>query len=156
MLSLLRCGSFCAECGNEIPSGSVTFWQRIRQHRYLCDFCSNRQGIGRRRLVGTLVLVVASFLMLKNWNREMGGTPVSAWDATAVRPERDVAGTGAGGAGAGVSASGLTESDADKPVRVMCGARTKKGTPCKRMVLPGMRCAQHQGREAMRLTGERR
>jgi hypothetical protein len=29
--------------------------------------------------------------------------------------------------------------------RVMCGARTKKGTPCRHLVPPGERCAQHRG-----------
>jgi hypothetical protein len=29
--------------------------------------------------------------------------------------------------------------------RVMCGARTKKGRPCRHLVPPGERCAQHRG-----------
>jgi hypothetical protein len=29
--------------------------------------------------------------------------------------------------------------------RVLCGARTRKGTPCRRLVQPGQRCAQHRG-----------
>jgi hypothetical protein len=31
----------------------------------------------------------------------------------------------------------------------VCGARTKKGRPCKRRVRPGLRCAQHQGQPSM-------
>jgi hypothetical protein len=31
----------------------------------------------------------------------------------------------------------------------ICGARTKKGTPCKHRVRPGLRCAQHQGLPSM-------
>jgi hypothetical protein len=33
--------------------------------------------------------------------------------------------------------------------RVMCGARTKKGTPCRHLVLPGQRCAQHLGMSSL-------
>ncbi|HKX27721.1 MAG TPA: hypothetical protein VJ302_08525 [Blastocatellia bacterium] len=33
--------------------------------------------------------------------------------------------------------------------RVMCGARTKKGAPCRRLVLPGERCAQHRGKPSL-------
>jgi hypothetical protein len=40
-------------------------------------------------------------------------------------------------------------SPIDKPVRVQCGARTLKGTPCKRRVPEGERCAQHKGRPSI-------
>jgi hypothetical protein len=33
--------------------------------------------------------------------------------------------------------------------RVICGARTKKGTPCKHLVPPGQRCPQHRGMASM-------
>jgi hypothetical protein len=38
-----------------------------------------------------------------------------------------------------------SEMKHDTVERVMCGARTKKGKPCRRLVPPGKRCAQHRG-----------
>jgi hypothetical protein len=43
-----------------------------------------------------------------------------------------------------------SESPAIDDIVYMCGARTKKGTPCKRRVhVAGERCYQHKGRPAM-------
>jgi hypothetical protein len=41
--------------------------------------------------------------------------------------------------------TGNPEPKTEVVERVMCGARTKKGTPCRRLVPPGQRCAQHRG-----------
>jgi hypothetical protein len=46
-----------------------------------------------------------------------------------------------------------TETSAQPPVTIeqtyICGARTKKGTPCSRRVRGPVRCWQHKGAKAM-------
>jgi hypothetical protein len=42
----------------------------------------------------------------------------------------------------------ITSNPAEEPV-FMCGAATKKGTPCSRRVKGGGRCWQHEGQPAM-------
>jgi hypothetical protein len=45
--------------------------------------------------------------------------------------------------------NGSSMAGADDPVYI-CGARTQKGTPCKRRVhVAGERCYQHKGKPAM-------
>lgn len=52
--------------------------------------------------------------------------PASALDATATR------------------SPDFQTDEAEKEERVFCGAMTKRGTPCRRLVRPGERCAQHR------------
>jgi len=116
--------NFCAECGNAIkPRFS---WGP----RYFCDECQAQMG--RQSYFKPLAALLAcATLAVFALNRSQPSNPnhqpnpsVSARDATA------------------------TQNPEPKPEpveRVLCGARTKKGTPCKRLVLPGQRCAQHRG-----------
>lgn len=126
--------NFCAECGNEMKPRSS--WGP----RYFCDDCARQIGRGGY-LKPLLALVFAATLVASGLHRTdpPRATPapptipeiaaVSAMDATAVQhPE-------------------FKSEPAAAPT--LCGARTKKGTPCKRRAAPGQRCAQHQGMNSM-------
>jgi hypothetical protein len=118
--------NFCAECGNTLEQ---------RQNwlpRYFCDDCESRRR--RRGYVTPLSLLAGLLIVGYLFNDKTPSPPldhsniispaVSAQDAT---PKQKL----------------LPPPQAQE--RVMCGARTKKGTPCRRLVLPGQRCAQHRG-----------
>jgi hypothetical protein len=120
-------GNFCAECGNILEP---------RQNwlpRYLCDDCAasrRRRGYVTPLSLLTGVLVIA-FLFYENQapsldrsNMIVAPAAVSAQDAT---PKQSLI------------------PPPEPRERVLCGARTKKGTPCKRRVFPGQRCQQHRG-----------
>ena len=126
--------NFCAECGNEMkPRFS---WGP----RYFCDDCATQMGRGSY-VKSILGLVLGTTLIVSALNRSdppmsvsqsnapASGSAVSARDATAV--QNPIA----------------MRSEIATPV--MCGAKTKKGTPCKRSALAGRRCAQHRGRPSM-------
>jgi hypothetical protein len=116
--------NFCSECGNAMkPRFS---WGP----RYFCDECQAQMG--RQSYFKPLAaFLVCATLAVFALNRSQPSNPnyqsnpsVSARDATAEQ----------------------NPAPQPEPVeRVLCGARTKKGTPCKRLVLPGRRCAQHRG-----------
>ena len=130
--------NFCAECGNAMkPRFS---WGP----RYFCDDCARQMGRGSQ-VKSILALVFGTTLIVTALNRTgpppasvtphtttTAGASVSALDATATQqPE--------------FKAAVKTEAS----TRVLCGARTKKGTPCKHLVPPGQRCAQHRGLASM-------
>ena len=120
-------GQFCAHCGNQLTARS---WWRPRS---LCDRCEEARR-WRRRL--TMLLILPGLVLGGMLIRRLPPPavprprPVSALDAT---PEQSLA------------QPGPDEESADAE-RVFCGALTKKGTPCRRLVRPGERCPQHRGR----------
>jgi hypothetical protein len=120
--------NFCAECGNAMtPRFS---WGP----RYFCDTCARQMGRGApiRSIVALALGATFVVTALHRTDPPRPAAPplppaaleVSAHDASALsRP--------------------VFRSDA--ATRVRCGARTKKGTPCKNPALPGERCARHRG-----------
>ena len=133
MFSLLPRSSFCAECGIERCDPDHTWrrlWTVISHHRFLCPDCSTRLRVGRRRIVfATIASVVGVFAVKYLRKNPAHGPSVSSWDATAL-PIRE-------------------RTRVERPIREQCGARTKKGTPCRRLAPPGERCAQHRGQESI-------
>jgi hypothetical protein len=126
--------NFCAECGNEMKPRSS--WGP----RYFCDDCVRLIGRGGY-IKPLLAIVFATTLVVSGLHRTdspksippLPTAPeeiaVSAMDATAVQaPEF---------------------KPAPATAQTLCGARTKKGTPCKHRAAPGQRCAQHQGMKSM-------
>ncbi len=128
--------NFCAECGNRMkPRFSP-------RPRYFCDECEAQMG-RRNHLKSVAGLLLFATLAVFAWNRPLppgpngqspsgqanaGAPPVSARDTMTTRN---------------------AEPNTGAVERVMCGARTKKGTPCKHPVPPGQRCAQHRGMPSM-------
>ncbi|HWQ34350.1 MAG TPA: hypothetical protein VNQ79_15995 [Blastocatellia bacterium] len=134
MSRLFYQSNFCAECGNRQPP------RRWWQSGCFCGHCARQQN--RRRLLWPLSLLLCGILLgvalspvRKNtapaqFNGLSAVTvpAVSAQDATArLRP--------------------VSQTSAPPAAEFfLCGARTRKGTPCRHRVRQaGQRCAQHQG-----------
>jgi hypothetical protein len=131
MRGLFYQANFCAECGNQLD----------RQRRgCFCPHCAAR--LGRRRYLLPLLCALCGVvigLLISSGQRQTAldrlaplGTvtspEVSAQDATVkLKPSKS------------------TPSDQ----LFICGARTKRGTPCRHRTAKGQRCAQHQGRPSM-------
>ena len=119
--------NFCAECGNAMKP---RFGLRPR---YFCDECEAQ--LGRRIYFKTVAgLLVCATLAVFALNRTQSPNPSGRLsNDTPVVSARDTVTTR------------KPETEPEAVERVMCGARTKKGAPCKRLVPPGQRCAQHRG-----------
>lgn len=132
--------NFCAECGNAMkPRFS---WGP----RYFCDDCAGQMGRGSH-LKSILALLFGTTLIVTALNRTE--PPASIHSSTAPQPESFVSARDA----TAMQTPGFKSEPATE--RVQCGARTKKGTPCKHLVPPGQRCAQHRGMPSMLQYGER-
>jgi hypothetical protein len=132
MRNLFYQGNFCAECGNPLEQ------RERRLPRYFCDDC--KAHISRRGYLSPMSLLIGLMILFFTF-KEREQTPrleqsqmlnpapgVSAQDATArkILPLKN-----------------KTED------RSLCGARTKKGTSCRRLVRLGKRCAQHRGMQSL-------
>ena len=143
----MRQPNFCAECGERlIPSG----WRSVLQRRF-CDHCARRLGnfaAYRRLIVIGLIAAVAfgvgrylrpsppPLLIQRAANSPLSDGPVQFSETTAVNA-------------AARPSINLRSSPLDDEVYI-CGARTRKGTPCRRRVhAAGERCFQHKGMPAM-------
>ena len=147
--------NFCSECGEKII--------RLRWHpwtsRRFCGSCSQR--LRKEQL--TLPLIVGSTLLSIGLVAGRSARPASppliiqrsansplysSQDAGKARGESDslIPGAESSAGAKSVSSSCVTQSE---EVVYLCGARTKKGTPCSRRVHGLVRCWQHKGRPAM-------
>ncbi len=137
--------NFCTHCGARLTRKGWLLWLPGP----LCEDCARRPGVSRRgrTLFALGLLAIASFALGRYFRpsppplliQRAANSPLS--DAP-LNPD----GTTANNSSALVtSARAATNDDI-----YICGARTKKGTPCKRRVqIAGERCFQHKGREAM-------
>jgi hypothetical protein len=132
LFGLHYCANFCAECGNErLP-------QRWWQHRYLCAECARRFGYLRRLSMVIVLIGLLALFLVDRARREAPGNPAPSTSAFApAAPASE---------GGGDQRSAEAQ---EKPARVTCGARTRRGTPCRHLVAPGERCAQHRGQKSM-------
>lgn len=123
--------NFCAECGNALPAPPA----RGRfGARYFCAVCARqqRQHSPLYRWLLPLAVLLATlgwaFGLPENTPPAAPSTPVvTALNATAQALPVTVL------------------SPTPEPASAFCGARTRRGTPCRRLVQPGQRCAQHRG-----------
>lgn len=131
MRNLFYQGNFCSECGNRLKP------QFSFRPRHFCDECAAR--LRQRSYVTPLAgFVLAGSLAVFAFSYKGKGvsttpmesaTPtVSAHDSVVTR-----------------SLKATTQPTS----KVFCGARTKRGTPCRHLVPPGLRCAQHKGMPSM-------
>lgn len=123
-------GNFCSECGNPLQ-------QRFQlRPRHFCDECATR--LRQRSYVSPLaILLLAASVAVFAFSYKTGNSPTRT-DHSAVP----------------ISAEDTIVNRSLKPAvavepKTLCGARTRRGTPCRRPVKPGQRCAQHQGRPSM-------
>jgi len=149
--------NFCAECGGRVARLRWRVWTSRR----FCDGCDRRFRRGRvvRRLTLCVLLVVAGFVL----GRALRPAPPplviersSASNPPAPASQLSTAGreTDATTNAARSPAYGADGTETERPtdpaeIVSVCGARTKKGTPCSRRVRGTGRCWQHRGKPAM-------
>ena len=133
MLSLFEKARFCSDCGNENTRSSNSLRAILLEPRTLCSDCSRRRQTPRRRLLLLLTVFATAGIGHATLRPDSREPVVSAWDAS-VPPQ---------------SSQTTPQVKLPTAAREQCGARTRKGTPCRRMVRPGERCSQHQGRPSM-------
>ena len=141
--------NFCVECGERLARRG---WRTLL-NSYLCGDCARR--LGRSGWVKPIAIIsVVAFsafavgrysrqpapplLIQRTANSPLSDLPVNPNDAArASRKESNA------------TSPGVDVSNIDDPGYI-CGARTKKGTPCHRRVhAAGERCFQHKGLPAM-------
>ena len=159
--------NFCAECGVRLERLRVRPWTG---GRFFCAVCGKRFRRGRFRV--SLFLSAALFsvgfvagragrpasppLIIKG-GATLIAAPPGRDDAIAALPSRQTveaaeSGTSAGkNSGPRYGADGAADERPTDPSEIvsMCGARTKKGTPCSRRVRGTGRCWQHRGLPAV-------
>ena len=131
--------NFCSECGAQIVRLHWHPWTS----RQFCDSCAQRLRKERFQLP-----LIAGVLL----------TSMGLFTGRALRPKPPpliIQRSGnspllksEGGSGQGVANANAQASVVEEAVYI-CGARTKKGTPCSRRVQQPARCWQHKGMPAM-------
>jgi hypothetical protein len=132
--------NFCAYCGEQLHRKDRR-WPRDRCQGCLSHLERRRPSYG---VTVTVLLLMTWISIFRGWvgRPAIGcrGRLVSAVDATAkkIPQERTDRETEREGEEQGL------EREADEE-NAFCGALTRKGTPCRRRVRQGERCAQHRG-----------
>ena len=143
--------NFCAECGERLTRRG---WRALIRARF-CGDCVRRLGRnGWVKAIATISIVAVSafavgrylrpqappLLIQRAANSPLSDMPVNLNDSARAANHRDSIRPNAGD---------LNPQTADDQAYI-CGARTKKGTPCHRRVhAAGERCFQHKGMPAM-------
>jgi hypothetical protein len=141
--------NFCAECGGKLL--------RLRWHiwttRKFCDGCARRLRWERFvPLVLAGVALIGSGYLAGRTGRPAPPplTIVRRADSPLTSPEDPVPSKSQTGATeSGMGPKDNSQTSPAEPEVYLCGARTKKGTPCSRRVHGPVRCWQHKGSPAM-------
>jgi len=141
--------NFCRNCGARLA--------RIGWRRWiggaLCDDCSQRPGVNTRNR--TIIVIAAVTVAAFSFGRYLRPSPPPLIIQRAANsPLSDapldlnsIARRSGGPPSQNLASQ--TSATVDETAYI-CGARTKKGTPCRRRVhVAGERCYQHKGRTAM-------
>ena len=145
----MRIANFCAECGERLARKG---W-RARLGQRLCDGCAQRIGpfASYRPLIAIALLAIGAFAL----GRYLRPAPPpliiqrAANSPLSDSPAELSAARQANRAGTTQTNQSVALSDSNEEGYI-CGARTRKGTPCRRRVhTPGERCFQHKGLPAM-------
>lgn len=150
--------NFCAECGEQV----VRLRWRVWTSRRFCAACEKRFRRGRvlRLLAVCVALVGLGFaggralrhapppLVLE---RGAANSPTLPSQTPAAGRQNSAS---AANPDAGARVYGADGTQTERPTEAdevvsICGARTKRGTPCSRRVRGTGRCWQHRGRAAM-------
>lgn len=131
--------NFCSDCGNKIIH---LHWHPWTSRRF-CDNCARR--LRRERLLPpTLVALLLFSVGFATGGALRPAPPPLIIQRAANSPLlRSNTTETPGEQGNNVQAPALEEA------AYICGARTKKGTPCSRRVHAPGRCWQHKGAKAM-------
>ena len=120
-------GNFCSECGNRLKP------QFSFRPRHFCDECAAR--LRQRNYITPLAgFLLAGSLAVFAFSYKTKRVPTAAIESAtpAVSAQDSI-----------VNRS--LKTTIQPSAKVFCGARTKRGTPCRHLVQPGQRCAQHKG-----------
>lgn len=142
--------NFCSECGTKLL--------RLRWHlwtsRKFCNGCARRLRKVRLLppLFASLTLISAGYLTGRSRSpapppliiQRRADSPVSDGDIPRSTSQPSTSESGDKSREAKSSATISAEEEV-----YLCGARTKKGTPCSRRVHGPVRCWQHKGVPAM-------
>ena len=146
----MSAANFCVECGERLARKG---W-RARLRGNLCDHCAERLGafaLTRSIIVVAMIAVIGfaigryirpappPLIIQRAANSPLSDAPVNPNDnLRSAKPSN----------GSNPNAN-VTTATTDDAVYI-CGARTQKGTPCRRRVhVAGERCFQHKGMTAM-------
>ena len=144
--------NFCAECGERLPRRG---WRARLIGAQFCGACNRRLGgIGSAKRLAIISIVAVSAFVIGRYlrspappliihrvaNSPLSDLPLNLNDS--IRPGSRRNSTQA-------NAGTLNPPSAADNIYI-CGARTKKGTPCHRRVhAAGERCFQHKGMSAI-------
>jgi hypothetical protein len=126
--------NFCAECGAKI----LRLRWRLWTNRKFCDSCGRTLRRQRWTMAGVIALslFLGGFLVGHKLQPSPPPLILQRTEPAATQPSANKA--------AGVMSQPSTIEEI-----YICGARTKKGTPCSRRVHGPVRCWQHKGEKAM-------
>ncbi len=134
--------NFCCECGNKLIRLRWHFWTSRR----FCNVCARR--FRRERLVPlviiSLALISTGYLLGRTRRPAPPPLIIERRSDSPLNNSQSASSTAAAPGAASTSAANTIEADV-----YICGARTKKGTPCSRRVHGPVRCWQHKGMPAM-------
>lgn len=121
--------NFCSDCGERI----VRLRWRVWTSRRFCDKCFPRFRKPQllQRTCAVVVVLLFGMLIGRGWRREP--PPLIIQRTASTTPQADP----------------TTQPPIVAEQMYLCGARTKKGTPCSRRVHGPVRCWQHKGAKAM-------
>jgi hypothetical protein len=138
--------NFCTTCGAPLARKRWGLWLRGP----ICRECSRRRGGSARvrSLIVMAAIVVAAFSLGRSLRPS---SPPLTIQRAANSPLSDLPVNLNEIAKRGATDLSRSEGPGSIDDKVyICGARTKKGTPCKRRVhVAGERCYQHKGKPAM-------
>lgn len=140
--------NFCAECGTKVLRLRWHFWTS----RKFCDACARKLRNARlmRPILVGLALIISGYVTGRS--RRPAPPPLTIirradsplGDAQAPHPSTLTPAAAQSGSASTQNSAAIVEEDV-----YLCGARTKKGTPCSRRVQAPRRCWQHKGMPAM-------
>jgi hypothetical protein len=140
--------NFCSECAAKIVRLRWHFWTS----RKFCDSCSRR--LWRERLRTPLIscFTLLSIGIIAGRAVRPAAVPLII-ERNADSPLRDSQEnnllTKQVSSDSGAKKADVTASQTTEDLVYICGARTKKGTPCSRRVRGPVRCWQHKGMPPM-------
>jgi hypothetical protein len=134
--------NFCSECGEKILRVRWHIWHSRR----FCDHCA-RRFIKPRLILPTILAVILLGGGLLVGRALRPAPPPLIIERRADSPLNDSG--GATKTADRSTATTSTQPSLSEEVVYICGARTKKGTPCSRRVHGPVRCWQHKGLPAM-------
>ena len=133
--------NFCAQCGQKVLRLKSHFWTSRR----FCDDCA--RALRRERLLPWMLTValIAGAGYIAGRARTPAAPPLTIIrraDSPLTSPEDP-------GPVKSVSTDKTSTTVSSEEEVYLCGAETKKGTPCSRRVHGPVRCWQHKGERSM-------